>query len=362
MEIIVKVYRFIIKAYPSDRHPKLHRWQKATLVLFIFDSNPHKAEVKALNLLTEQCWVPESFELRDALIRDAVEAEGGNVWDAYLQAEKQGIFWMEVLDSLPLYKKGDVLWGTGPKLTENFIDQLITESGGHRVTAEEAGNFLEKNADYILDQYVLELKHFENEGLTVVSRQEKIGQLFKQYLSNGPVHKIDPYRLSDEDFNQYWEIVGVPIQKRIKAASKQVKATLSRLGQDKYEGGVILLNTGYLSVPHDFLVAMAERYAEKDTSSIKKLIVISSWTITDGFDTVVNYAFHPSHPQCGYLLQLRDTFWITVDKLMTQMLNGEMAPESEMQEPMSPIYFNHEGEAFTFGVPPLESSLDLQKK
>lgn len=357
----MKVHRFILKAYPSEGHPKYYQWQKATLILFISDSDPYKAEEKVLYELVERGWVPELFELRDTLIRDAVHEQGGEVWEAYLQAEKQGIFWMESLDSLPICKKGDVLWGTGPKLTEAFVDNLIEESGGHRLTSEEAGGFLEKNADYVLGKYVLELKHFENEGLSVESRQKKLGELFKRYLSNGPAHQIDPYRLSDEDFEKYWEIVGVPVQRRIKAASKQVKATISRLGQDEYEGGVILLNTGYLTVPHDFLVAMAERYAAKDTSTIKKVVVISSWTITNGFDTVVNYAFHPHEPACTEILNLKGRFWLMIEKLMTQMLTGEIDPESGFQEPMSPTYFNHEGEMFTFGIPQLESSLDQSK-
>jgi hypothetical protein len=359
--MIMKVYRFIFRAYPSETHTEFYGWQKSTLVLFIADFDPYAAEQKALNELKARNWIPESFELRDTLIRDAVLAQGGEVWDAYLQAESKGIFFMEELDSLPLCKKGEKLWGTGPRLTEKFVDNLIEESGGHRVTREEAGGFLEKNADYILGKYVLELKHLENEGLLVESRQKKIGELFKRYLSEGSVHQIDPYKLSEQDFKEYWEIIGVPIQRSIKTASKQVKATIAHLGQDKFEGGVILLNTGYLTVPHDFLVAMAERYAAKDTSSIGNVIVISSWTITNGFDTVVNYGFHPHESDCSDLHKLSDTFWATVTKLMTQMITGELDPERGAQEPMSPVYFNHEGEMFTFGIPQLESSVTRKK-
>jgi len=156
--------------------------------------------------------------------------------------------------------------------------------------------------------------------------------------------------------------VGVPIQKRVRAASKQVQASITRLGQDQYEGGVILLNTGYLSVPHDFLAAMAERYASKDTSSIKHVIVISSWTITNGFDTVVNYGFHPHNPTCSVISKLKDVYWMTVEKLMTQMATGELETKCGVQQPMSPTHFNHEGEIFTFGVPELETNLKWGKK
>jgi len=358
----VEIYRFVIRAYPSPSHPTFYEWQKATLVLFIPDRDPCTAEQKALVKLGERDWVPESFELRDILIEDAVRAEGGGVWDAYKEAERNGLFWLESLDALPMSRKGETLWGTGPKLDESFIDGLISDSGGKRVTCEEAGDFTEKNADYILGTYVLELKQFEQEGLDVPTRQKKIAEIFDRYSSNGPVQQIDPFQLDEHDFQEYWEVVGVPIQKRIKAASKQVKSTIKRVGEDSYVGGVILLNTGYLTVPHDFLVAMAERYSAKDTSSISKVIVISSWTVTNGFDTVVNYGFHPHEPSCTELTKLKDTFWSTVESRMTQMITSELDTTSGMQEPMSPTHFYREGKAYTFGVPQLETSLRKEKK
>jgi len=156
------VHRLIFKAYPTDDHPEFHKWQKATLVLFVSGKDTYAAEKKALDELKCRNWVPEIIMLRDTLIREAVNEQGGDVWDAYTQAEKNGLFWLESLDGLPMCKKGDTLWGTGPKLTEEFVDTLVVESGGHRLTVEEAGGFLEKNADYVLGNYVLELKQFEN--------------------------------------------------------------------------------------------------------------------------------------------------------------------------------------------------------
>jgi len=360
-----RVHRYVLKAYPSKDHPRFHPWQKATVVLFLADVDPHEGEKLALNELTKRHWIPEGFELRDTLIQKKVKAEGGQIWEAYLQAERDGLFWLEHLDSVPMSRKGETLWGTGPRLTETFIDNLISESGGRRVTAEEAGGSLEKlerNADYVLGRYILEAKQFENEGLDVPTRQQKLGELFGQYLAAGNVHRIDPYRLSDADFDKYWGIVGVPVQRRIKDASKQVKATIARLLPGDFEGGVILLNTGYLTIPHDFMVTMAERYAAKDTSAIRTVVVISSWTVTNGFDTVVNYGFHPHEPISPELLKLRDVFWSTVGRLMTEMVQGKLDPETGMQAPMAPVYFNHDGKAFTFGVPEMESSFDRKKR
>lgn len=46
---------------------------------------------------------------------------------------------------------------------------------------------------------------------------------------------------------------------------------------------------------------------------------------------------------------------------MTQMIKGDLDAESVIKQPMSPTYFNHNGEAFVFGVPQLASSLKLSK-
>jgi len=357
----IVIYRFVIRAYPAPTHPRFYEWQKATLVLFISDTEPYSAEQKSLLELDRCKWIPESYDLRDILIEDRVRAEGGAILNAYIEAVNTGTFWLESLDSLPMTQKGKKVWGTGPKLNEDFVDSLICDSGGHRVTPEEAGNFEEKNADYVLGSFVLELKQLEQEGLEVPTRQQKISQIFDRYYSDGLVQQIDPYQLNESDFQEYWEVVGIPVQKRIKAASKQVGSTMKRLGGDKYTGGVILLNTGYLSLPHDFLVSMAKRYAAKDTSSISEVIVMSSWTITNGFDTVVNYRFHPHEPISPELTRLKDAFWNAILRKMTQMITGELDISSGMQEAMSPVHFKSDGKAFTFGVPQLDSSLRKKK-
>ena len=355
------IFRFVVQAYPSPTHPKYHEWQKATLVLLIANTDPHEAEQKSLDEIYRRGWVPESYDTKDILIEDVIKSEGGELWDAYLEAKKMGMFWIESLDTLPMTGKDNEVWGTGLKLDEEFVDQLIIDSGGHRVTREEAGDYQEKNADYVLAPYILELKQFEQEGLEVPTRQKKIAEIFDRDSLSGPAQELDPYVLEKDGFQEYWDVVGVPIQKKIKAASKQVKSTLSRLGEEKYEGGVILLNTGYLTVPHGFLVAMAEKYAAKDTSSISKVVVISSWTITNGFDTAVNYGFHPREPDCKVLSKLNDTFWKTVERMMTQMMTGDLDASKGMQNPMSPTHFHSGDKAYTFGVPHIESSLPKKK-
>ena len=350
------VYRFVIKAYPAKAHPKFYEWQKASLLLFVGAMDPLCAQQIALSEVKCRRWIPEKFEDRSTLIRSRVLRQGGEVWDAYAQAEQGEVFFDIELESPAICTKGQELWGTGPELSETFVDSLIEDAGGHRVTAEEADDFKIKNADYVLGRCVFELKQFEKEGLEVKTRQKKIGDIFERYYENEPVCKIDPSILNEKDYIEYCEIVGVPIQKRVKAANKQVKSTLAHMDLEGFSGGVILLNTGYLTMSHDLLVERAERYASKDTSSINYVVVISSWTTTNGFDNQVSYAFHPNNPSSIELKNLQAVFWEKIEGKMTGLIAHGLHASTDVQKPMTPTYFEYKEKVFIFGIPQTVSS------
>lgn len=273
------VQRFIIRAYPSKDHPEYFSWQAATIVLFVGENDKEGAQRMALDELAKRNWAPEKFIARDTLIEERVRREGGRVWEAYQQAQAGKIFWLESLEAIPFSTKQNPTRLTTPRLSEQFIDRVIVNAGGRRLTADEAAGFKQKNADYILDDFVIELKDLQEEGLEVATRQEKIAELFAEYPTAGYVQKLDPFRLSETDFDQYCDIVGAPIQKRIHAASKQIRATIERLKPKRYRGAVIILNTGYSTIPHAFLEQLAARCAAKESESIAQVVTVSSWTV-----------------------------------------------------------------------------------
>lgn len=351
------VQRFVIKAYPQADHPKYYSWQAASILLFVGESNRYKAQQLALDELSMRKWIPEKFLIRDTLIEDLVKAEGGEVWDAYNRAQNGEIFWLEDLEEIPFSTKQELSPMLGPRLSEEFINKVIHDAGGHRLTKEEAADFKEKNADYILEEFVLELKDLQEEGLDVSTRQIKIANIFLKYPTEGPVRKIDPFNLSENDFREYLEIVGVPIKKRIQSASKQIRKTVERLGKENYKGAVILLNTGYSTIPHDFLWFLGKKYAKKDTSSILEVITVSCWTITNGFDTWVNFDFSPHEPENKTINKLKESFWKNIDILMTEWARKGFLPPRQLQQPMKPVSFRQNNQIFTFGVPKIESTL-----
>lgn len=345
------VQRFIVRAYPTKDHPEYFSWQAATIVLFVGEDDKERAQRTALEELAKRNWAPEKFIARDTLIEERVHHEGGKVWEAYQQAQAGEIFWRESLEAIPFSTKQNPARLTTPRLSEQFIDRVIENAGGRRLTTEEAAGFREKNADYLLDNYVIELKDLQEEGLEVTTRQEKIAELFAEYPTAGYVQKLDPFRLSETDFDRYCDIVGAPIQKRIHAASKQIRATTERLKPKCYRGTVIILNTGYSTVPHTFLEQLAARYAAKESESIAQVVTVSSWTMTDGFNSEVHFAFSPHESEDKSIDKLKQAFWSAIDALMSEWGRRGFTAAPYDQRPMMPVSFTHEGQVFTFGVP-----------
>lgn len=356
------VQRFIVRAYPSEKHEKYFPWQATTVVVLVGENNKEISQRIALKELSKRNWVPEKFIRMDTMIEELVRKEGGDLWEAYKKAQKGEIFWLEDTEEIPFSTKDKPTLMSAPRLTEEFIDRVIEGAGGHRLSKEEAAECLGKNADYILDDFVIELKDLQQEGLSVSTRQKKIAELFSKYPSDGPVQKLDPFILSDTDFKKYMDIVGTPVKKRILAANKQIKSTIKRTGLNNHKGIAILLNTGYSSIPHKFLEYLGNSYASKYTSSVEYVVIISSWTITNGFDSMVKFAFSPHEPDDESIEKLHTSFWKNINELMEEWARTGFMPQNNQQYPMKPISFELEDKHYIFGVPKIESSVPKPNK
>lgn len=129
----MSVQRFIFRAYPSEDHPRYYPWQAATIAIFIGDNNNERALRAALNELAGRNWTPERVVLRDTLKKDRVRQEGGAVWQAFTQAEGGETFWLENLESLPMTTKENGQHLAAPRLSEEFMDRVVSEAGGRQL-------------------------------------------------------------------------------------------------------------------------------------------------------------------------------------------------------------------------------------
>ena len=301
---------------------------------------------KAKSLIAKNHWVAIKFTGKSTLIEERVRQVGGQVWEAYLQAQRgENVF----LDSVnqPASKKEKRPPPLAPRVTEKFIDQVITRAGGHRLTKQEANNEKSRNADYLIDDYVFELKTLEEEGLEKENRQRKLANVFVDEPSPKGSISLDPSNLNEANRRTYMDIVGGPIKTHIRSASDQIKKTKAHLRIANPHGGVILLNTGYGSLPPKIFEQLVERYAKKDSKHIDAVACISVWLITNGFDTNMVFKFYPEKSTNHTVEKIKKAFMEYVNEWMTEVARSGFIPTPLVTDPLKPIAFEQNGIIFS---------------
>lgn len=338
-------------------HPSYHEWQTGTVCLFVGEDDRVQAQSLADQELKRRGWQRIKFTERSTLIEARVREAGGEVWNAYLEAKSGKIVAIEGLDRIPFLRKGDSPTIVAPRLTEAFVDNVIERAGGRRLTDEEANFRKTPNADYRIGRFILELKDLQEEALEVRSRQQDIANLARS--DRGLV--VDPASLTEEQFGSYATILGRPIRKRLQSARHQVRATLDHLedSEPSLQGGAIILNSGYGTMPPDLLYELARSYVEPSTT-LQFVVCISCWSLTDGFDTTVQFAFLPDEREHQPIAALRTAFWDGIDSLMHEWARSGFRAEGPHLDPLRPLVFEDAGDSFGILAPQPQSSFDSE--
>jgi hypothetical protein len=162
----INIQRFVVKAKPFNSNTKYYEWQSATIVMFIPENNKRLAVDKARETLVKNHWELISFEDKSTLIEERVREAGGEVWQAYQYAENG----KTVLRIFPdHFGAGNEAFSEHFKyfrplrITESFIDRVIQEAGGRRFSEINVNDM--KNADYLIGDYIFELKTLQEERL-----------------------------------------------------------------------------------------------------------------------------------------------------------------------------------------------------
>jgi hypothetical protein len=356
-----KVQRFLVHACPAPDHPEYYPWQTAQLCLFVGDDNHDRSFVTACKEIDRRHWLPIGSFIKETLIEDRVLADKNeDLKSAYLEAKAGKLFFGEWLDQMPMSKKGHLPFMKAPRIGEAFIDQVIIDAGGRHLTKKETENESIRNADYVLDDIVIELKDIQKEGLLVTTRQKKLAQLFRGIAEGDDYAALAPSSLSKMQWRKYVDILGGPIQNQVKSAAKQIKASRPILNCNR--GAVIFLNTGYSTIPHKLFSAIVNRYCIKDTQQVDFSISISSWLLTNGFESEAFFAFSPHEGGCSVIEAIRESFWNQIDNMMTEWARGGFQDDGEMLHPVEPIAFRNDGMNFSTQPPQLPSELDKEWK
>src|SRR5438270_6248296 len=91
-------------------------------------------------------------------------------------------------------------------LSEANVDTMIAAAGGMRAHPDSDRRRL-VNADYLLDDAVIELKALDDEGLAKPERQAKLATLFRGEADDRPVIVLDPSILSKSGCREYNRIL-----------------------------------------------------------------------------------------------------------------------------------------------------------
>jgi hypothetical protein len=344
--VAATIGRVCVTAKPTRTNRDYKEWQTAEIVVFV-QADTHEAAIeRARSALKKNHWDIVRVDGCDRIIEDRIREQGGEAWQYYLNARRDG-FAIKVFpmhfgsgpDALPLLLP--------PRVTESFIDNVVQDIGGNRLPTDGENRV----ADYRIDEWLFELKDLQEEGLEKQERQRKVAELLAPYRTPGREVTIDPSMLSEADRRRFFDILSSPIQGQVKSASKQIRSTKAFLGEPGLRGGLIFLNTGYDSFPEDEFGPLVERYVRKDTSQIDAIFCVSTWNVTNGFDSYVFYRAYPEHPEHAIVNRLADAFRIRFEEAMTNLIRQQLPPSTEFAPPQKPVVFHIDGLDFSW-MPP----------
>jgi hypothetical protein len=342
--------RVLVKAKPAQGHPRLREWEIADVVVFVEAENETIALTRAKDKLASEHWELVTLQKCDRLIEHRVYAEGGDILAAYEEAQRTGSSVRVFSRQFPREEEPEL---TLPlRVSETFMDNVVKAAGGTRLPANGDGRI----ADYRLGDWIFELKDLQEEGLLKKSRQERVLEVFKPYLGDTLETEIDPEVLSEVDRRRFEDLLGSPIQKQVKSASKQIRATKKKLGEPNLHGGLIYLNTGYMSLPFESMDPMVERYVRKDTTQIEATFCISIWVATNGFDTNVVYRVRPAESPIPVIEALRRSFEKCFEGMMTDLVCGRIPKNAKRVNPAAPVTFTVEDEHFVWDPGEVQAS------
>ena len=341
------VHQFLLQCRPSLSNRHYHSWQTARVVLFVADYNWKNALHRSSEILAKERWMLIETHRRATLIDEEVRKEGGDVLNAYFTAQVEG-HWIKVFpDHFAAGKKG-IAPMRPPRIGEAFVDRVVENAGGRRLSPAETNYQKTRNSDYLVDDFIYELKDLQEEGLEKPERQAKLAELFRPYHPGKYEIQIDPSILTPEDLFRYAKIVGGPLHKAVRSAADQIKATKLHLRNPELKGGILVLNSGYFSLPHETFVKLLLHYIHNDTSQIESTVCMTVGFTTNGFNNWLNSRFHPSHKASPTEDRLGNSFGEMIGAIMTEWSRAGFKDSEEPVPLPVPIVFEHKGIRFHY--------------
>ncbi|MGO8748790.1 MAG: hypothetical protein ACLQNE_22705 [Thermoguttaceae bacterium] len=344
------ISRVGVRAKPAKNHPEFKEWETANVVVLIAIDGRDEALARAREVLRKEKWEILEVQLCDRLIEARVRERDGEMMAAYDAAVATGSA-IRVFPNNFAPGKSGIPAIVPMRITESFVDQVVADVGGERIPTDEENQIV----DYLIGDWLFELKDLQEDGLLQPERQKKLAKLFASFAVPGLPVQIDPTALHEEGRREYFNILSGPIQSQVKKASKQIRSTKGLLRNDALNGGLIYLNTGYGSFSRDEFGSLVERYVRKDTTQIEAIFCAATWTETNGFDSYIFFRTYPEKPSIPVVQQLQNAFGTRFEEAMTQLVLGTLPSSAVFADPLTPVTFSVDGIDYVWqpGVVPL---------
>lgn len=191
----------------------------------------------------------------DKLIRSLCEDAGGDLWEAYITAERDGYSFSNFAES----SFSNPYYYNIPRFNESDFETIICQLGGSKIPET-----VTMTPDFILGDIVIELKDLQNESLYNEDRRTTITKIFE--ADNGYSVNMNFSASSGEVREAYKRVIANSIKNAVGKASKQIKE-FSKTNSINI-AGVFLINTGYFSLDHDLFKDIVKEIISRDTTTI----------------------------------------------------------------------------------------------
>ncbi len=296
---------------------------------------------KSIFDISSKAGFPIVSEVRIYLLNETLcRAEGGEFWDGYKFACENEYFFIKYIDK----KVSEFSPYKVPRFSESDFENLICKLGGTKILEATT-----QTPDFLLNGVVYELKDIQSDSLFNKERQNKIGEIFQS--QNSRTINLNPQMNYGVETIQYHQLIKNSVHKHFKKASDQIKSY--KLQNQVTSAGIIVLNTGMFSMPHDLLKVFVQQLLTNtqtiDFAFIFTQIMQGTWS--DAY-AVYGREFLGNIPMDAELLKKN------VDDLvnfkMSQMMQG--IKFESIIDSMKPISFQENNKIFYWNPGRIQSS------
>jgi hypothetical protein len=263
-ELSMKILRIMYEGF------NIHEFCFADCFILMRESDFSIGQVFDISLANK---FPVCSELRiDRLIEErCVNAEDG-FSDFYFEAKEKGHVFKSFRDRSNNGLDGYFV----PRFSEQDFETIITELGGSKIAES-----VRKTPDFLLSKIAIELKDIQIESLFNPDRQNSIAKIFRD--QRGYTVNLDPTLELGAATTAFRKLIRNTIKTHFRKASDQIKS-FKETQQDLVSAGIIFLNTGMFSLPHEVFKDIVEDLIIRETRTIKFGLVFSQVMQSNGWD------------------------------------------------------------------------------